>query len=50
MMAVPVCLNYLVECFIYSSNEVANISNCYRLAFAIALGCFVFQCEVEVGQ
>lgn len=49
-MAVPVCLNYLIECFIHSSNEVAIIFNCYRLAFSIGLDFFVFPWEADVGD
>lgn len=49
--AVPICLNYTVECFITSASQAAIIVNCYRLAFAIALGFFVFPWEkaVDVG-
>ncbi|CAG8974860.1 hypothetical protein HYALB_00000475 [Hymenoscyphus albidus] len=49
-MSVPVCLNYVVECFLDSANEAAIIMNCYRLAFAIALGFFVFPWEEKVGE
>ncbi|TVY85567.1 putative MFS-type transporter [Lachnellula suecica] len=49
-MSVPICLNYVVECFLNSANEVGIIMNCYRLAFAIGLGFFVFPWEVKVGQ
>lgn len=49
--AVPICLNYIVERFITSASQAAIIMNCYRLAFAIALGFFVFPWEkaVDVG-
>ncbi|KAI9877446.1 MAG: hypothetical protein M1830_003868 [Pleopsidium flavum] len=48
-LSVPVCLNYIIECFITSANEAAVIMSCYRLAFAIPLGFFVFPWENAVG-
>ncbi|KAI9812641.1 MAG: hypothetical protein M1827_004630 [Pycnora praestabilis] len=48
-LAVPVCLNYVVECFITSANAAAVIMNAYRLAFAIALGFFFLPWESKVG-
>ena len=49
LLSVPVCLNYIVECFITSANEAAIAMNCWRLGFAIALGFFVFPWEAKVG-
>ena len=48
-LSVPVCTNYVVECFVSSSNEVAISMNMYRLAFSIALGFFIFPWESDVG-
>ena len=49
ILSVPVCLNYVVECFLTSPNEAAIALNIYRLAFAVSIGFFVFEWEVAVG-
>ena len=48
-LSVPVCLNYIIECFVESANAAAISMNCYRIGFSIALGFFVFQWEAKVG-
>ena len=47
--AVPVCINYVAECFLASANEAAVAMNMYRLGFSIALGFFIFPWKAAVG-
>ena len=48
-LSVPVCINYVTECFLTSANEVSVAMNMYRLGFSIALGFFIFPWEAAVG-
>lgn len=48
-LSVPICINYVTECFLTSVNEVAITMNMYRLGFSIALGFFVFPWVAAVG-
>lgn len=48
-LSVPVCINYVTECFTTSANEVSITMNMYRLAFSIPLGFFVFPWQRVVG-
>ncbi|RAK99002.1 putative polyamine transporter [Aspergillus ibericus CBS 121593] len=41
MLAVPICLNYIVECYKEDATEAAIAMNAWRLSFAIATG-FIF--------
>lgn len=41
MLAVPICLNYIVECYKEDATEAAIAMNTWRLSFAIATG-FIF--------
>ncbi|CAG8883002.1 unnamed protein product [Penicillium egyptiacum] len=38
MLAVPICLNYIVECYKNDANEAAIAMNVWRMGFAIATG------------
>lgn len=49
LLSVPICLNYVIECFIANANEAAIAMNVYRLGFAICLSFFVFEWEADVG-
>jgi hypothetical protein len=50
MLAVPICLNYVVECFIHSAVEASIAMNAWRLTFAISVGFFVFPWQIAVGK
>ncbi|PWY76506.1 putative polyamine transporter [Aspergillus sclerotioniger CBS 115572] len=41
MLSVPICLNYIVECYKNDATEAAIAMNVWRLSFAIATG-FIF--------
>ena len=48
-LGTPVCMNYAIECFLTSPNEVTVAMNMYRLALTISLGFFIFPWERRVG-
>ena len=48
-LSVPICINYVTECFLTSANEVAIAMNIYRLGFSIALGFFVFPWKATIS-
>lgn len=49
-LAVPLLINYVVECFTAHAIEVSVVMNCYRLAFGLALAFFVEPWEEVVGK
>lgn len=46
LLCVPVCINYVVECFVGNPIEVSVIMNVYRLALGLSLP-FFFEHWVE---
>jgi len=49
MLAVPICLNYIVECFMADAMEATIAMNAWRLSFAIATGFIFGPWEHKVG-
>ena len=49
LLCVPVCINYLVECFVGYAVEVSAVMNMYRLALGLALPFFSEQWSEAVG-
>ena len=45
----PVCYNYIIECFLDSPVEAAVSLNAYRISFGLASLFFVLQWQAQVG-
>ncbi|KAI9687461.1 MAG: hypothetical protein M1822_002071 [Bathelium mastoideum] len=49
LLVLPVCYNYIIECFLDSPVEAAVSLNAYRISFGLASLFFVLQWQTKVG-
>lgn len=49
LLCVPVCINYVVECFVGNPVEVSVVMNVYRLALGLSVPFFFEQWIEAVG-
>ena len=48
-MTIPICVNYVIECFTSNAVEVSIVMNLYRLLFGVAIPFFVSPWIAAVG-